>query len=147
MRWFRHHDRGDRTPSADGTESTGSIEAFLVGDYLGYSRLREEVVPGWARLNVFAHGGLHEICQIRDSLPLRSGVIADQCEATWAAARRVLAAELLQLVDNDPQMLMRVQTAVLVPLELELIEAEAASELTASGLVRATRAALRSSIS
>jgi hypothetical protein len=146
MRWFRHHDRGDRTLSADGTESTRSIEAFFVGNYLGYARLREEVVPGWARLNVFAHGDLREIRQIRDPLLLRSEVIADQCEATWTAARRVLAAELLQLVDNDPEMLTRVQRAVLVPLELELIEAEAASQLTASDLVRSTRAAFRSSM-
>ncbi|MGD0943680.1 MAG: hypothetical protein ABR972_05315 [Acidimicrobiales bacterium] len=65
----------------------------------------------------------------------------------WRNAERVLANELLELVENDPDVLSRVQQTVLVPLEFELMRTAAERGLTAFELVQSTRTALRSSIS
>jgi hypothetical protein len=56
---------------------------------------------------------------------------------------RFIAAELMEVVSGRSEMLLNVQRDILVPLENELM---AKGDLTASELVRSTRAALRSNI-
>jgi hypothetical protein len=123
-------------------------QAFLSGDYADYLRHRGEAMRGWARLNNLAHGDLESLCEPRRPFAVpKSGAFADWLEETWRSAQGLLANELLELVDNEPGRLSRVQQTVLVPLEFELMQTEAESTLTALELVQSTRAALNSSMS
>jgi hypothetical protein len=122
-------------------------EAFLSGDFANHSRRCDGAVPGWARLNRFAHGDLQSVRDARRSFPQGSAAVADGQEETWRKAQRLLADELLAVVGGDPELLAAVQRTALVPLELQLIETESTRAVTASELVRSTRAALRSCIS
>jgi hypothetical protein len=146
--WFGQRKGEGRPLLAVSSRLIADTEAFLSGDYADHLRRCCDVVPGWARLNSFAHGDLERLRQVeRPFAAPRSAAVAEWIEETWRSAQRVLASELLELVDNDPEMLSRVQHTVLVPLELQLMHTEAESGLTAFELVQATRAALRSTIS
>lgn len=71
-----------------------------------------------------------------------------QCRAaaSWLRAERLLAAELLAIVDDDEELPFNIQCHVLIPLETALIDSETTEDLTASGLVLSVSAALRSSL-
>lgn len=143
---------GNRGSAAHSFEAESSrliaeAEAFLLGGYANYLRQRGATVPGWAWVNLFAHGDLHGIRQIRRSLTCRSAVaFSNSSECYWRYAQWALAKELLKLVDDDPELLCRVQRAVLVPLEFHLIYIETYYGLTTLELVQSTQAALRSNI-
>jgi hypothetical protein len=147
VRRFRR--RNNETPvSAASYRLIDAAEAFLSGDYANYLRRRSDTVPGWARLNTFAHGDLESVRQVGQLFPATVPErFAGWSEETWKIAQRVLAKELLDLVHDDSGTLSRVQQKVLLPLELQLIHIEAESGLTALELVQSTRAALRSSTS
>jgi hypothetical protein len=141
----RFRERGGRErhcPSA--TRLVADAEAFLNGDYAAQLRRLGAEVPGWAQLNLLAHGDLQIIRRTRrPSATTRLATFADRADHTWTSALRMLARELFQMVEGDPEMLSSVQRRVLVPLELELMHE---SDLTAYELVQFTRAALNSSI-
>jgi len=139
--------RGEARPlSAAGSRMVGDIEAFLAGSYEKQLRRYGEYVPTWARLNAFAHGDLESLQQLRRAPVSRnSGWLLDSSQQPWHSANRILATELLEVVDGDVRTLQRLQIGVLIPLERWLMRSE--SELGAVGLVQITRAALRSSIS
>jgi hypothetical protein len=148
VRWFGQRKGEGRPVLAVNSRLIADTEAFLSGDYADHLRRCSAVVPGWARLNSFAHGDLERLRQVERAFTApRSAAVADWIEETWRTAQQVLANELLELVDNDPEMLSRLQHTVLVPLELQLMHTEAESGLTAFELVQSTRAALRSTIS
>jgi hypothetical protein len=148
VRRFRRRKYDDSPVSAASCRLIDDTEAFLSGDYANHLRRRRDTVPGWARLNTFAHGDLETVRQVGHPFPATVPErLAEWSEETWKVAQRVLAKELLDLVDNDSGTLSRVQQTVLVPLELQLIHIEAESGLTALKLVQFTRAALRSSTS
>jgi len=95
-------------------------------------------------------------CQCRSEGPTQGpvafhldkvGAVVDWSEETWWNAKRMLATELLELVDNDADMLARVQQRVLVTFELQLMNTEMGSTFSVFELVQFTRAALRLCIS
>jgi hypothetical protein len=119
-------------------------EAFVLGDYADHLRRHGDMVPGWARMNVLAHGDLERLRRAR--LPFasrKSALFAKRTGDGWRSAIRVLSDELIDLVESDSEMLSYVQHCALVPLELELMHE---GDLTAVELVQFTRAALRSMI-
>lgn len=164
--WFRRKERRARTLDCD-VQLIVETEAFLSGRILTYLRRAGCPVPGWARLNAFAHGDFHRIQQVRRTCDANPGLpngwqgevwaVPDPLEDSWRAglleedawrrAERVLVDEILALADGDLEKLHCIQRRTLVPLELRLIEMEAREGLTAFDLVRCTRAALRSSTS
>jgi len=146
VRWFGRPG-GNRPHSAAGSRLIGDAEAFLAGDFADHLRGQNEIVPGWARLNNLAHGDLQSLRHARRAFLPTSSMAFDWKETTWRNAERVLSDELLELVENHPDVLSRVQRTVLVPLEFELMRTEAERGLTAFELVQSTRTALRSSIS
>lgn len=147
MTWFRSSRDDEHPLSASSARLVADAEAFLSGVYAHHLRHHQDAVPGWARLNCLAHGDLASLHKCRRSFAAtKSAAFADWPEENWQRAQQLLASELLELVDNDPDNLSRVQRNVLVPLELRLIQREQESALTALELVQSTRSALRSSI-
>ena len=93
-----------------------------------------------------AHGELGDV-QSLQTAAVAENDRQDGGEVSWESAQRVLASELLDLTDNDPVLLSRLQRRVLVPLELQMMRTEADRGLGAFELVQSFRAALRSSLS
>ena len=143
---FRRRNHGQRPPTYESAQLIAETEAFLAGDYVDHLWRRGMAAPGWAWLNRLAHGDVRSIGKIRRSAAVSSAAWEDSRDAAWTAAQRVLAMELLDLVNGDPEALFRVQQRALIPLELQLIGAEADSGLTAFELVWSARSALRSSL-
>lgn len=122
-------------------------EAFLSGAYVDQRLHRKDAVPGWAWLNTLAHGQLDDIKPLHSSSLTGGEVDESWMNTTWRSAQRVLAHELLLVVDDDDETLTHLQQRVLVPLELRLIDAEEHRGLNEFELVQSFRAALRSSLS
>jgi len=144
--WFKGRGRKDRPLTPVGALLVAETGAFLSGDFAEEARRRGNPIPPWSWLNVFAHGELTRLEELRSSACQGPLLESDDEERSWKHAQRVLADELAQLVDGDSDLLGRIQHKVLVPLELHLMRAELDRGLTALDLVQATRAALRSSI-
>ena len=143
--WFGQDKAGERPLPAASSRLIADAEAFLSGDYASHLCRKRDIVPGWAWLNTFAHGDLRSLQRARQPQVIGpSALVSEPAAEEWSIARCVLADELLELVDGDPEMLGHVQESVLVPLEFLLMHEE---DLTAFELVQFTRAALRSSIS
>ena len=145
MRWFRRRQDDGRRLLVEGARLVADAEAFLSGNYARILQNHGDAVPGWAYLNMIAHGDLRSLHQTRRA-PGRANssmAVADLSEETWRNAQRTLATELLELVNDDPQMLARVQQRFLVPLELQLMNTETGSNVTVSELLQFTRAAFR----
>lgn len=119
------------------------IEAFLSGELVAELSQRGDPVPDWAWLNTLAHGDLCHVARLRRPTLLRVDRTGDWTADAWRTAQGLLAKDLLELSRSDSEALTRLQRTVLVPLELELIQAE--EQLSALELVQSTRAALRSS--
>jgi hypothetical protein len=147
MRWFGPKRDDERPLTASSARLVADAEAFLSGEYANHLRRHRDAVPGWARLNRLAHGDLSNLQQCRRPFAAtKSAAFADWPEESWRRAQQLLASELLDLVDNDPDKLSHVQRSVLVPLELRMIQIDRERALTASELVQSTRSAVRSSI-
>jgi hypothetical protein len=145
MTWFGRREGKERPLKAAGSRLVADTEAFLSGDYANHLRRQSDGVPGWAQLNNFAHGDIEALRRARRPFAARKQAsFAERSEEAWRSAQRVLAGELIDLVDGDPGKLSHVQRCVLVPLELQLVHK---GDLTAFELVQFTWAALRSSIS
>ena len=146
MKWLagRHRQRSKGRMESAAHEIVAGSEAFLAGGYVEHLRGRDELIPGWARLNIFAHGDLEDL-ELTYRSTTGSGSIgpAGETEEAWRTTLAALAGVLIEFVDGDPKMLSHLQRGVLIPLEFELMAADA---LTAFELLRCTRAALRSSI-
>jgi hypothetical protein len=89
-------------------------EAFLAGTLADYWDDEDVDVPVWAWLNLLAHGSVRQIgeCALRPSWP-------EGGSRSWRVARSYLAYEVLDLTDLEFTVA-DMQTAVLIPLELEL---------------------------
>lgn len=148
MSWFESRRIRHAVAASGGARLIATTDAFFAGTYADDLRRHREPVPGWARLNTLAHGDLSDIRLLRRSLAIRkAAAFADWHEETWRKAERTLANELLDLVGSDADALARIQRRVLVPLELGLMNSEAAGGLSVGQLLDSTRSALRSSIS
>jgi hypothetical protein len=162
-----HEPSETRETSADAAQLVAETEAFLSGEVLCRFLRSGHVAPGWAWLNAFAHGDLGCIRQVRRLCTEESATLADAQEEAWTvsdplenswrevavkqeawrSAERVLADELLKLVDDDNEMLRRIQACALLPLELQLLDFKGRDALSPFELVQSTRAALRSILS
>lgn len=110
-RWFTW--RWVESPLAD------ESEAFLAGRYLERLHGRGEVthVAPWMWLNCVAHSDLQRVRDLS-----RQPVLARQQPTdSWADARVRIARAALDACRDDPIELRRLQSAVLVPLELRLM--------------------------
>jgi hypothetical protein len=144
MAWFGHNDP-ERPLTAASSRLIADAEAFLSGNYADHLGRQRDMIPGWARLNTFAHGDLASVRRARWPRVVKPAAgRADPDFEEWDIAQQVLADELLELVDRDAELLAHVQESVLVPLEFLLMKEK---DLTALDLVQFTRAALRSCIS
>lgn len=144
--WFKSRRLEDRLLTPVGALLVEESEAFLSGTFAQAMRIHGDAIPGWARLNVFAHGDLAIIEGLQGSDSAMAAPEIDE-DIAWWSAQRALTAELVGLVDGDAELLGHVQRAVLVPLEFRLIQRETEHGLTARDLFEATRAALQSNIS
>jgi hypothetical protein len=107
-----------RSLSRDCDRLISDAEAFLSGDYENHVRRHDRRVPGWARLNRFAHGDLRIVRRARRPFAAtKSAAFADWPEEAWRSAQRIVASELLALVGDSPGLLLQLQRSVLVPLE------------------------------
>lgn len=134
--------RSARLTAVDAARLIGDCEAFLSGRYASRARGRELLVPSWARLNNSAHGDLRSLRHARRSWRTTvSAAFANWQQEGWRRAERALAGALLDLVGDDPQLLVEVQREVLVPLELKLMS-PAEWHLSVEELVEMTCSAL-----
>jgi hypothetical protein len=147
MTWIgRHNSERKLRLSPLGAELAAETEAFFSGGYIKKLQSVGDPLPGWAWLNCLAHGELVDV-QSLQTVAVAENDGQDGGEVSWESAQRVLASELLDLTDNDPVLLSRLQRRVLVPLELQMMRTEADRGLGAFELVQSSRAALRSSLS
>jgi hypothetical protein len=134
----------DRPFTAATSWIVADAEAFLSGEYCDLLRRNGARVPGWAQLNPIAHGDIKRFRRIRRGNGTKRLVThADRAHQMWWCAQRMLASEIIELVQGDPERLSHVQRDVLVPLEFRLMHE---GDLTAYELVLLTRDALRSTI-
>lgn len=110
-------------------------EAVLSGRYAEHLEDRQRRVPGWAWLNLLAHGTAEDL----QSANGRGGPAATQ---RWRDARAYLAGEVLGAVAPGGATLGNLQRDVLVPLELRLASPERTSVPTPGELVSCLLAAL-----
>ena len=89
-------------------------ERFLDGTLAEYWDEKGMNVPVWAWMNLLAHGSARQIgdCIARPYRPRRSS-------RSWRIARSYLAYEVLDVTDLE-YTLPELQSAVLIPLELEM---------------------------
>lgn len=147
MTWIgRHNSERKLRLSPLGAELAAETEAFFSGGYIKKLQSAGDPLPGWAWLNCVAHGELGDV-QSLQTVAVAENDRQDGGEVSWESAQRLLASELLDLTDNDPVLLSRLQRRVLVPLELQMMRTEADRGLGAFELVQSFRAALRSSLS
>jgi hypothetical protein len=164
--WFGHR-LGKTAPDSDAVRLIAETETFLLGDVLEHLQRSGGTIPGWAWLNVFAHGDLRRIRYARHSCSAHEAEIlswqeevwivrdpiedfwreANRALETWWSAERILADEILELVDEDDEALSLVQQRALVPLELRWLNAREDEAPSPYELVQSTRAALRSIMS
>ena len=91
-------------------------EAFLSGHYAQNPGDNDWCAPGWARLNVLAHGSDADVA----TLAANGGQPWDN--SAWPQALAFLAQELLSEATRQGRPLPDLQRSTLVPLELDLLE-------------------------
>lgn len=142
MNGFERNAEERQALASESSAVVADAEAFLGGAYCDLLRLSGAPIPGWAQLNALAHGDVTDIRRIRRGSRAKELITnGNWFEQSWSSARRVLAGEIMALVDGDPEELSRVQRHVLIPLEFRLMRER---DLTAYGLMQFTRGALRS---
>lgn len=126
-----------------GQRLAGDAEAYLAGTILSHFESRAGDPPKWAWLNAPAHGDPATLAMVvhEDAPDPRTA------HSEWRAARREIAAELLNATAGDDSALRRVQQVALIPLEEALMEPERCPPLGADGLSAAARNAVRAALS
>ena len=157
--WFERH--WPRAHHADSALLISETEAFLAGG-AAHLPLGDAQVPAWVWLNPFAHGDVRCIRRIRYGHKERSSGSAhlgrevlftsrpsptlirepSPEEQRWHDTQRLLASDLLALVEEDSERLSYVQQRVLVPLELRLLSDAGARSWSPPELLGWTREAL-----
>ena len=144
MTWFGRRRGKELLLIAASSRLIADTEAFLSGEYASHLSRHGDKVPGWAKLNQFAHGDIETLRRARRPLSARQpATFADPPEDAWRTAHELLAGDIIEHVGSDPWLLLHLQRNVLVPLELELMYE---GDLTAFELVHMTRSALRSTL-
>lgn len=108
-------------------DEVDDVEAFLAGCLVEHLSAAGRPVPAWAVLNKVAHAGIDELADLARSA---GGVGATEGrEPVWRCAQRSLAADLVGGA-GGPDEVVSTQRAVLVPLELWLIERSQAETIS-----------------
>jgi hypothetical protein len=102
-------------------------QAFLDGRFAQLAGVDGGYVPVWAWLNLLAHGTEAELRAAADRLAEEVG---------WAQAAAFLAGELIDVVDAGRATLAELQHDILVPLELDVLNAKTTGLWTPGRLVR-----------
>ncbi len=145
IRWWQGE---RRSRGSDESGLADEAEAFLCGTYESYCRTRGVNVPRWARLNSFAHRDLVSVRENHRLMTHRASISGVEWqEEAWVHAQRAIGRDILTFVGDDAVLLLLLQRAVLVPLELNLICSQPEGGLTNFELVESVRAALRKCLS
>jgi hypothetical protein len=96
-------------------------------------------VAVWMLLNEFAHGGLERVHHSAETAQDWRDFVFP---IGWAAAARSIGRDVAALVGDDPTALQRLQAALLIPMELQLIN-ETGWHLSPETLALQIHAALR----
>lgn len=99
-------------------------EAFLGGRYGDVAMAKTKLPPSWVWLNQLAHlndAGLAELAGGH------GGSAGSSPSARWLRATSFLAGELLRAAQGDPDDARRLQSEVLVPLELKWMAGDSAT--------------------
>jgi hypothetical protein len=115
-------------------------ECFLAGDYVRFLEQHDRPVPGWAWLNVLAHGTDEQITELA-SRPLKPqpGV---EPPGSLGDAVAYLAGVILAAARTRAHTLAYLQRSALIPLELTLASDPERQSLTPADLVAAVTQAL-----
>jgi hypothetical protein len=113
---------------------TGETEAFLEGRIVEHLLAAGRVVPTWAVLNKLAHASPPELVDLAE-MGDTAGNTRLPREPAYREAQRFLACRLLAR-SAVPDEITRIQQAVLVPLELWLIERSEVETVTLRQAVR-----------
>jgi hypothetical protein len=98
-------------------ELVADCEAFLAGRYAERLAERASRVPGWAWLNLVAHGTGADLASARQNRRSAGSMLPHW---HWVAARAYLIGEVLDAVDAGRGSLPVLQQRVLRPLESQL---------------------------
>jgi hypothetical protein len=127
----RHPEPAPEPPAAKATPSfvADAVEAYLAGRYLDHAEQAERPLHGWMALNRVAHADPPTLEEIAEAeLPARA-------VPAWRHREQVLAQRLLAITDGDPDAIREIQTELLVPLELQLLDVHPAAERTLTASV------------
>ncbi|HEX6659697.1 MAG TPA: hypothetical protein VF065_16515 [Ilumatobacter sp.] len=108
------HDRGQLPGDLDKTDFADECAAFLAGHWTEQREDRGRPLPPWAWLNPIAHGDLEDVRALAATVSPSPGVERLQVAVAKAVLNAVPASDLP-----------RIQHDVLVPLELQLMDASA----------------------
>ena len=116
MKWHRDRDKNKDQGDVTAVEEVIAEAQRLVNGKTfhaqsGYGR------QGWALIGALAHGDGEELRKLAGA-----GISSHPTIATWDAVLAYLAGEVLDAAPSDPA-LVQVQRQVLIPLELELLDA------------------------
>ena len=117
------------------------FDAYLTGAYVRWLVCNRQPVPGWAWINVVAHGELDDLRDLASALNDRS--LAAVKLDMWQQVAAFLAKDVLTAAGDD-DLLRDLQQRVLVPLELRLAD-EWWTPLRPIDLARTVLAALQDS--
>jgi hypothetical protein len=133
FRRFRHAEPGEypTPPPAEAREWADSgladeVEAYLAGRYVDHLTAQSRPVPVWSVLNRIAHADHGALVRLVEGNPGDGA----RTPHPWAVPERFIAARLIASRGATPEGLDAVQHAVLVPLELSLIERVRHDKLT-----------------
>jgi hypothetical protein len=143
--WFRRS-RSDDDPDdpGPGAEPFGAwhdsgvaneVVAFLEGRLVYHYAATGRVAPAWAALNRLAHAARPELAR------LAAGGIPACSLPRWATSERFLAARILAQAPT-PERLDALQSEVLMPLELRLIDQSSTEDLGVEQVMAAATHAL-----
>lgn len=119
---------------------SGEAEAFLEGRLVEHLVAAHRKVPAWAVLNKVAHASVRELADLVET-DAGTGSAGGVAGPLWLSAQRSLASRLVG-GGARPDEIKRVQRAVLVPLELWLIERSKVDTVTPRQVIGAASDAL-----
>jgi hypothetical protein len=121
--WF-HHRRGREPDEPDGegelsaawhdSDLADEVVAFLEGRLVDYYMFKGRLLPAWVALNRLAHADRSEL------VALVGGAARGPLRSPWATTERFIAARVLAQAPT-PKLLDRLQSQVLVPVELAML--------------------------
>lgn len=116
----------------------GEANAIVRGAALDLFGPRFDALPAWVLVNAIAHGDLPRIRSLALSAPPSLTAASD-----GQAVASFIARDVYDRVGADERLLAALQTAALIPLEVQLFELPPAHHIAPSTLIVAVRQELR----